>query len=134
MFSPVQMYDLVNDITAYPQFLPWCDKSEILQQSDTQIDAALSIAKSGIRQRFATRNTLVQNSSVSMQLLEGPFKQLTGRWQFDVIGDNQGCRVTLDMNFEFSTPLLGATLNPIFTHIAGSLVDAFCRRAQDIYG
>ncbi len=134
MYSPAQMYALVNDIAAYPQFLPWCTDSEILGTSDTEISASLEIKKGILQHRFSTRNTLRPDAAIDMQLIDGPFKQLAGHWRFDMIGNNQGCRVSLDIDFEFSNRMLSATLGPIFSQISGSMVDAFCKRAQDIYG
>ncbi len=133
MYSPAQMYALVNDIVAYPQFLPWCTASKILDASDTEISATLDIKKGVLQHQFSTRNTLTPDTSIDMQLIDGPFKQLAGHWNFGMIGDNQGCRVSLEMDFEFSNRVLSATLSPIFSQITGSMVDAFCKRAAEIY-
>jgi len=134
MYTPEQMYDLVNDIEAYPKFLPWCRGSKIISQSDEEICASLDLAKGGLHHAFSTRNRLVQGKSIDIALIDGPFKHLEGHWQFAMIGDNQGCRVQLDMDFEFSNRLISMALGPIFTQISGSLVDAFCKRAREIYG
>jgi ribosome-associated toxin RatA of RatAB toxin-antitoxin module len=133
-FTPDQMFDLVNDIEAYPTFLPWCRNSTILSQSDTEVSATLDLAKGGVHHVFTTRNKLVQGESIDIALVDGPFRHLEGRWQFIMIGDNQGCRVQLDMDFEFSNRIISMALGPIFTQISGSLVEAFCKRAQEIYG
>ncbi len=134
MYTPEQMYDLVNDVEAYPEFLPWCRGSKIISQSDDEICASLDLAKGGIHHVFSTRNRLMHGTSIDIALIDGPFKHLEGHWQFAMIGDNQGCRVQLDMDFEFSNRLISLALGPIFTQISGSLVDAFCKRARDIYG
>ena len=134
LFSPEQMFNLVNDIAAYPDFLPWCRNSTILSQSEHEITASLDLAKGGVHHVFSTRNTLVQGHSIDIQLVDGPFQHLEGHWQFGMIGDNQGCRIQLDMDFEFSNRIISMALGPIFTQISGSLVDAFCKRAQDVYG
>jgi ribosome-associated toxin RatA of RatAB toxin-antitoxin module len=134
VFTPDQMFDLVNDVEAYPSFLPWCRNSKILTKTDTVITASLDLAKGGIHHVFSTRNTLVAGESIEIALIDGPFQHLEGHWQFAMIGDNQGCRIQLDMDFEFSNRIISMALGPIFTQISGSLVDAFCRRAQDIYG
>jgi ribosome-associated toxin RatA of RatAB toxin-antitoxin module len=134
VFTPDQMFDLVNDVEAYPSFLPWCRNSKILTKTDTVITASLDLAKGGIHHVFSTRNTLVAGESIEIALIDGPFQHLEGNWQFAMIGDNQGCRIQLDMDFEFSNRIISMALGPIFTQISGSLVDAFCRRAQDIYG
>lgn len=134
LFTPQQMFDLVNDIEQYPTFLPWCKSSEVISKSDQEITASLDLAKGGIRHKFTTRNSLVTAQSITLSLVDGPFQHLNGDWQFDMIGDNQGCRITLNMDFDFSNRLISMALDPIFTQISGSLVDAFCKRAQDIYG
>ncbi len=134
MYTPDQMFDLVNDVEAYPRFLPWCRGSRIISKNEDVICASLDIAKGGIHHEFSTRNVLDQGNSIRIELIDGPFRHLEGHWQFKPIGDNQGCRVQLDMDFEFSTRLLDLALGPVFTQISGSLVDAFCKRAQEIYG
>tara|TARA_R110002049_G_scaffold189793_2_gene358414 strand:- start:129 stop:518 length:390 start_codon:yes stop_codon:yes gene_type:complete len=128
------MFDLVNDVEAYPSFLPWCRNSKILTKSDTVITASLDLAKGGIHHVFSTQNTLIPGESIDIALIDGPFQHLEGHWQFAMIGENQGCRIQLDMDFEFSNRIISMALGPIFTQISGSLVDAFCKRAQDIYG
>ena len=133
MHSPAQMYALVNDITAYPEFLPWCKSSDIIESSDSEISAALDIKKGLLQHRFSTSNSLTPDAAIDMKLIEGPFKHLEGHWKFGMIGDNQGCRVSLEMDFEFSNRVLSSTLSPIFSQIAGSMVDAFCQRADNIY-
>lgn len=134
LYTPDQMFDLVNDVEAYPSFLPWCRNSEIISKSDDVISATLDLAKGGIHHVFTTRNKLVHGESIDIELIDGPFQHLEGHWQFGMIGDNQGCRVQLDMDFEFSNRIISMALGPVFTQISGSLVEAFCKRAQDIYG
>jgi len=134
MYTPEQMYDLVNDIEAYPSFLPWCRSIKILSQSEDEICASLDLAKGGIHHQFSTRNKLVHGKSIDISLIDGPFRHLEGHWQFVMIGDNQGCRVQLDMDFEFSNRIVSMALGPVFTQISGSLLDAFCKRAQEIHG
>lgn len=134
MYTPEQMFKLVNDVDAYPQFLPWCRDSRIISENEQVICATLDIAKGGIRHTFSTRNTLEPHQSIRIELIDGPFRHLEGHWQFNSIGNNEGCRIQLDMDFEFSTRLLDLALGPVFTQISGSLVDAFCKRAREIYG
>lgn len=134
LYTPEQMYDLVNDIEAYPEFLPWCRGSKIISRTEDEICASLDLAKGGIHHQFSTRNRIVSGKSIDIELIDGPFKHLEGHWQFKSIGDNQGCRVQLDMDFEFSNRLISLALGPVFTQISGSLVDAFCKRAHAIYG
>lgn len=134
MFTPDQMFDLVNDVEAYPNFLPWCRSSRILSKNEHVICASLDIAKGGIHHEFSTRNELDPGRSIRIELIDGPFRHLEGFWQFNPIGDGEGCRIQVDMDFEFSTRLLDLALGPVFTQISGSLVDAFCKRAREIYG
>lgn len=134
MYTPDQMFDLVNNVEAYPDFLPWCRGSQIISKSEDVICASLDIAKGGIHHQFSTRNHLEPGKSIRIELIDGPFRHLEGNWHFSPIGDNQGCRIQLDMDFEFSTRLLDLALGPVFTQISGSLVEAFCKRAQEIYG
>lgn len=134
LYSPDQMFDLVNDVESYPSFLPWCRSSKVISKSPEEVIASLDLAKGGIHHVFTTRNRLIHDESIQIALVNGPFEHLEGLWQFDMIGDNQGCRVTLNMDFEFSNRIISMALGPIFTQISGSLVDAFCKRAQDIYG
>jgi ribosome-associated toxin RatA of RatAB toxin-antitoxin module len=133
MFSPDQMFDLVNDVQAYPQFLPWCRGSRIISKNEDVVCASLDIAKGGIQHTFSTRNKLTHCSAIDIELIDGPFQHLEGHWQFTPLGD-MGCRIQLDMDFSFSTRLLDVALGPVFSQISGSLVDAFCKRAQEIYG
>jgi len=134
LYTPDQMFDLVNDVEAYPSFLPWCRDSKIISKTDDEISASLELAKGGVHHVFSTQNKLVHGQSIDIKLIDGPFQHLEGHWQFGMIGDNQGCRIQLDMDFEFSNRLISMALGPIFTQISGSLVDAFCKRAQEIYG
>jgi len=133
LYTPDQMFDLVNDVEAYPSFLPWCRDSRIISKTDDEISASLDLAKGGVHHIFSTRNKLVPGKSIDIKLIDGPFQHLEGHWQFGMIGDNQGCRIQLDMDFEFSNRLISMALGPIFTQISVSLVDAFCKRAQEIY-
>ena len=132
-YSAEQMYTLVDDIPAYPEFLPWCSGSKEITRREDEVEASLDIAHSGVHKSFTTRNRLEKNRSIEMQLVEGPFKHLNGVWRFEPLGD-AGSKVVLDLEFDFSSKLLGMTFGPIFSKIAGSLVDAFIQRAQKIYG
>ncbi len=133
-YTPQEMYDLVNDIEAYPTFLPWCRDSKIISKTDDVICASLDLAKGGIHHVFSTRNKLDPGKSIDIELIDGPFRHLEGHWEFGMIGDNQGCRIQLDMDFEFSNRIIDIALGPIFTQISGSLVEAFCKRAHEIHG
>lgn len=127
------LFDLVNDVRAYPQFLPWCAVGEVLEQSDEHMLAALTVAKGSVSQRFLTKNTLNPGRGIEMSLREGPFTDLHGIWEFKALGE-KACKISLDLTFEYAGPLVKATLGPLFTQAANTLVDAFCQRAKQLYG
>ncbi len=131
-YSAKQMYDIVNDVADYSNFLPWCGDSEIVSVSELEMIASVTIAKAGIRQTFKTRNHLVPNERIEMHLLEGPFKALKGEWSFKVL-DVDACKIQFEVEFEVSNGLLNAAIGPIFEHIASTLVDSFCERAKQMY-
>jgi ribosome-associated toxin RatA of RatAB toxin-antitoxin module len=130
--APV-LFELVNDVARYPEFLPWCASSEVLEQSELQMQAALTVAKGSISHRFLTSNRLQPGRSIEMQLLEGPFNQLHGTWEFKALGE-KACKISLDLTFDYAGPLVKATLGPLFTQAANTLVDAFCLRAKQLNG
>ena len=132
-YSAQRMFDLVADVNAYPAFLPWCRRASIAFAEGSQMQATLEIAKGPLRKSFTTRNTLNPPGRIEIALEEGPFRELRGCWTFeDLAGD--GSRVTLDMEFQVAGALLGRTLAPVFGEIANTLVEAFSRRARDLYG
>ncbi|MEN0108103.1 MAG: type II toxin-antitoxin system RatA family toxin [Pseudomonas sp.] len=127
------LYDLVNDVASYPDFLPWCASTTVFEHTDTLMRASLQVAKGGISQQFVTCNTLVPGQSIVMNLEEGPFTELHGVWQFKALTD-KACKISLDLSFEYSGQLVRATLGPLFNQAANTLVDAFCQRAKQLYG
>lgn len=132
-YSAGEMYALVNDIESYASFLPWCRSSELLSQKEDEIRATLEIAHGSLRKSFTTCNRLQHNKMVEMRLEKGPFQHLEGFWRFDPL-DERACKVSLDLEFEFSNRLVGMAMGPLFSQIANSLVDAFSRRAVEVYG
>jgi ribosome-associated toxin RatA of RatAB toxin-antitoxin module len=132
-YSTAQMYALVNDIESYADFLPWCRSSTILSQDDDQIRATIVIAHGSLNKAFTTRNRVQRDKMIEMRLEEGPFKRLEGFWRFDILGE-QSSKVSLDLEFEFKNRLVGIAMGPIFSQIANSLVDAFSKRAVEVYG
>ncbi len=132
-FSAAQMYALVDEIEHYPAFLPWCSRSTILSRDENEVKAELTLEKGGIEKSFTTLNRIQKNKMIEVRLVEGPFKQLEGFWRFEAL-DEQSCKVTLDLEFEFSNFLIGMALGPVFTQVTNSLVDAFCQRAAELYG
>ncbi|TRX74133.1 type II toxin-antitoxin system RatA family toxin [Pseudomonas mangiferae] len=127
------LYDLVNDVARYPEFLPWCSASEVLESSPEHMRASLTVGKAGISQRFITRNTLVPGSAITLNLDEGPFTHFQGQWQFKSLGE-KACKISLDLDFDYAGTLVKATLGPLFTQAANTMVDAFCQRAKQLYG
>ena len=135
-YSPEEMYALVIDIAAYPQFLPWCDHSSVVAADGEGMTAEVGIAFGGIRQTFTTRNQHTAGRAVVMRLVDGPFSRLDGQWRFVPLADGtqRACRVELVLHYGFDNAALGALVGPVFDRIAGSLVDAFVKRAQQVYG
>lgn len=127
------MFDLVNDVEAYPEFLPWCRQSRVLESSDNQMRAEVGMSLAGISRSFTTRNTLQRPERIMLHLVDGPFRHLEGEWQFIALRED-ACRVTLDLTFEVSNRLFGMALTPAFEKVGNSLVDAFSRRADALYG
>lgn len=132
-YSAEQMYSLVTDIESYAEFLPGCAKARIDRQDGEQLEATLEVAKAGLHKSFSTRNKMIPGRSIEMQLLEGPFKHLSGIWTFQPLGDN-GCKVSLELEFEMSNKLTHATLGVLIGQMMNAMVDAFGKRAKQIYG
>ncbi len=133
MFPAQAMYDLVSDVESYPDFLPWCEEASILKKEGEWVEAALVATKGKVRQAFSTRNRMTYGVSIEMELLEGPFSRLQGSWHFKPLGP-EGCKVSLEMDFEVSSKLLRATLSPMFGQVMNTMVDAFSQRAEQVYG
>jgi ribosome-associated toxin RatA of RatAB toxin-antitoxin module len=132
-YSASQMYALVDDVTQYPAFLPWCGGAEVLQREDDRVRAAVTIDFRGIRQRFSTENRLQPAELIEMKLVEGPFRHLDGSWHFKALGSG-ACKIEFRLHYEFSSKLLEKLIGPVFHYIANSFVDAFVRRAAQVYG
>lgn len=132
MHTPAQMYKLVNDVERYPDFLPWCRSSRVLERGQGRQRATIEIAKGPLNKTFTTLNTLQEPHSIQLRLEAGPFKSLDGRWAFEALGE-KGCKISMDIEFEFSGRLMRAVLNPVFSDICSTLVDAFVKRADQIY-
>lgn len=131
-YSAGQMFGLVATVPDYPNFLPWCAGARQRRRDDGDIDATLDIAYRGVRARFTTRNLLVAPESIRMELVDGPFRRLDGEWTFVALRDD-GCRVRLNLHYQFAHGLLGRAVAPVFEGIAVSLVDAFTRRAEVMF-
>ncbi|MCK5663732.1 MAG: type II toxin-antitoxin system RatA family toxin [Thiotrichaceae bacterium] len=132
-FSADKMYKLVADVDNYQHFLPWCSGSRVLQQTADTIKGQVDIQHLGMNKTFTTMNQMHKHKLIEMCLVDGPFKQLNGFWRFDALDEN-GCKISLDLEFEFSNKIMSMAFGPVFSQIANSMVDAFCQRAMDIYG
>lgn len=134
--SAHEMFALVTDVANYPQFLPWCDQASVLNQTDTEMTARVGMALSGLKQSFTTCNTHEADRKVTMKLVDGPFSQLDGTWEFTPLGDGsqRACKVDFRLNYGFSSKALATLVGPVFDKIAANLVDAFVKRADDVYG
>jgi len=134
-YSPEEMFRLVTDVARYPEFLPWCNQAQVLEQDDQGMLADIGISMAGISQVFTTRNTHVAGREVHLKLVKGPFSKLDGAWRFRPVGDGtqRACKVELTLDYGFSSSTLAAIVGPVFDRIAASLVDAFVKRAERIY-
>ncbi len=126
------MYVLVEDVKEYPSFLPWCKSAELHFKEDAILEASLQFSHSGISKTFRTRNQLRPARQMTLELVDGPFKELTGLWNFRNLGED-GCKVSLEISFEFSNDLLDKALGRYFERICGSLIDSFTVRAGQLY-
>jgi ribosome-associated toxin RatA of RatAB toxin-antitoxin module len=132
-YSASQMYQLVNAVEDYPEFLPWCENSVILSQNEDEIHACLSLSAGGLRKSFTTCNRLQKDKMIEIRLVDGPFRQLEGFWRFTALSA-EACKVNLDLEFEFSNKLIALAFGSVFNRIAETLVDAFSKRAREVYG
>jgi len=131
-YTAAQMFALVNDVARYPEFLPWCVGARVEDGAGGERVAALKVVRGVLQTEFTTRNTLQQDSRIHMQLMHGPFRQLTGEWSFDAI-ESRGSRVNFRVEFEFKNRLTATAFNGVFEAMCGTIIDAFVLRAQTIY-
>jgi len=128
------MYDLVNDVGAYAEFLPWCKSSKVIDQSDREMIASIEMSRGVLNSTFTTRNRLQPDSMIEISLVDGPFRKLGGFWKFSQLKSKNACKISLELDFEFDSRLMSIAANPVFTQIANSLVDSFSKRAVEVYG
>ena len=143
-YSAQEMYALVTDVAKYPEFLPWCDHSRVIEHNDSGMIAEVGLALGGLRKSFTTRNTQLPGREVRLELVNGPFSHLDGLWTFTSVGAagaategrdaERACRVNLDLSYGFDSFALSALVGPVFDKIANSLVEAFVKRAEQVYG
>lgn len=131
-YSAQAMYDLVNDVDSYPEFLPGCKDSKVLAREDNMMKASLLVAKAGVKQWFTTKNTLEPARHIHMQLVDGPFKRLRGGWTFSPLADD-ACKIELKLEFEFTSKLTELAFGKVFNALAASMVKAFTDRAKQVY-
>jgi ribosome-associated toxin RatA of RatAB toxin-antitoxin module len=132
-YAAEEMFSLVNDVESYPDFLPWCRSAEAHKLGENEVEAALEFSRGGLHRRFSTRNRLEPGQAIRMELASGPFRMLEGDWTFRPLAES-GCKVALDLRFEFASRLLEAVFAPVFAEMMNSLVDAFVERAHGLYG
>ncbi|NND89683.1 MAG: type II toxin-antitoxin system RatA family toxin [Granulosicoccus sp.] len=129
--SSAEMYELVRDVASYPEFLPWCQATRVVEQTEELQIASITIDRRMRGMRFTTRNRLVENEAIHLALVDGPFSSLSGTWRFKAI-DETACRVELEIEFEFRSRLFAALMGPAFTKICDTMVAAFVKRADEI--
>jgi len=132
-YNAADMFDLVNDVAAYPQYMDGCVSAEVLEQSESHMVARLDLRKAGVSLSFATRNKLQRPDTIEMTLEDGPLSRLEGVWHFKVLRED-ACKVTLDLEFDVQGRLVGKAVGAILNAMAGNLVDALCKRAEQQYG
>jgi ribosome-associated toxin RatA of RatAB toxin-antitoxin module len=134
-YSPHEMYDLVTAVNDYPQFLPWCERGEVVEQHEGGMTARLHLAFAGVRHAFTTRNLHVPGRSVIITLIDGPFSVLDGSWIFLPLGaEAKACKIEFDLGYAFSSGTFESVLSPVFDRVANTFVDSFVKRAEQVYG
>ena len=131
-YSAARMYALVEDVDAYPLFLPWCSRTEVVSRGASCVVATIHVDFRGVQQAFTTANRMQPGERIEMALVRGPFKDLAGEWRFRALSE-AGCRVELTLAYQLASPLLGRVVGPVFDHIANTFVDAFVRRADALH-
>lgn len=133
MYSVDQMFQLINDVLAYPQFLPDCSNSKIIAEDGNSVTAALLVSKAGLKKWFTTKNTHISNQQVQLELVDGPFNKLHGRWLLTPLSED-ACKVSLELEYEFSNKVFDLAFGRVFNHLTNNMVQAFTQRAKDVYG
>lgn len=132
-YSAERMFDLVDRVDRYPEFLPWCAGASVIPVDERRVKASVVISYHGVRQSFTTENTRTRPQRIDMRLAEGPFRTLDGAWSFTALNDS-ACKIEFNLRYEFSSRLLEKLVGPVFSYIANTLVEAFLRRAEQVYG
>ena len=132
-YSAAEMYFLVDDVDRYHEFLPWCKNSAVLKRESTGVTARIGVSFKGLSTAFTTRNCLISDQEIMMELVEGPFDDPAGSWRFSSL-DDKACRVSLEVRFSLVGRLANQTITPVFKHICTTLVESFAERAKELYG
>ena len=138
-YSPHEMYTLVTGVEDYPRFLPWCERAEVLERHAAGVTARLYLSYRGVHQSFTTHNRHEIDSSVELQLVDGPFSVLAGLWRFVPLPSAQGaqakaCKIEFDLRYSFASGALDALVSPVFDRIANTFVESFVKRAEQVHG
>ncbi len=132
-YSSIEMFELVDKVEEYPQFLPWCGGTELLMRDETITEATIHISYLHVKQHFTTQNTKTPGEEMLIRLKSGPFRKLEGYWRFKSLAES-ACKVEFVLHYEFSSGLLEKALGPVFGLVTNGLVDAFVHRAERVYG
>ena len=132
-YSAREMFVIVDDVEAYPEFLPWCNDAQVRNRCDDTVEATLELHKGALSNHFTTLNTRHEFTAIDLSLVGGPFKYLEGGWQFKDLGDD-GSKVILELDFQFNSMLVDMVFGAFFEDTCNSMVDAFARRAVQIFG
>ena len=133
MHSVEEMYKLINDVVSYPKFVPDCSDSKVISSTENEMTASLLVSKGGLKKWFTTKNTFSNNQEVILNLVDGPFKRLTGKWNLIELSE-EACKVTLELEYEFSSKMFDLAFGRAFNHMANNMVQAFTQRAKEVYG
>ena len=131
-YSSDKMFQLVIDVDRYHEFLPWCSKSKTIAKTEQYVEGQIWVIHTGFKQSFTTRNYFEENKKLSIKLIDGPFKKLEGVWFFEQL-DKNSTKISLQLDFSFKNKLVSMALGPVFSQIANSMLDSFCKRATDLY-
>lgn len=131
-FSAEQMFTLVNDVERYPEFLPGCSGSKLIESSQTAMVASVDVSKAGIKKTFTTSNLMIPGRLINLQLVDGPFKSLSGSWRFIPL-DDFACKIEFQLEFEFSNKLIEMAFGKIFNELTSNMVKSFTQRAKQVY-
>ena len=131
--SAQEMFDLVDAVEDYPAFLPWCSETRVDYRDDRKTIATLHISYLSVKSHFTTENDKIIPTTMSLHLVDGPFRRLEGAWNFKPLSEN-ACKIEFQLSYEFSSKMFEKVIGPVFSQIANTFVEAFVRRADDIYG